>query len=257
MRIILNADDFGYCADTVRATIDCFERDALTSATIMVNMPATAAAIAFARAHTELSFGVHLTFVSDGVEAPVTPADELSALAGPGGLFLPSNEVRKRALLGRLPVSQIEREASAQLGRLRDSGVRISHVDSHGHLHKFKPFREALRRVLPRFGVSRVRAVQDVYLRRPLRSPTYWFGGVWRERLRRSFATTEHFYMAASAVDNAWPGQLLGVVTGASLEVGVHPGYAEDWRDRERRAVVEFAQQACRSGHALIGWHQL
>jgi chitin disaccharide deacetylase len=257
MRIILNADDFGYCADTVRATIDCFERAALTSATIMVNMPASDAAIAFARANSHFSFGVHLTYVSDGVERPITPASELPALASRSGLFLPSNVVRKRALLGRLPAAQIERETSAQLERLRDSGVRISHVDSHGHLHKFKPFREALMRVLPRFGVSRVRTVQNVYLRRPLRSPTYWFGGLWRQRLRSAFATTDHFYMSASAGDAEWPAQLLNIVQGGSLEVGVHPGIAEEWRSRERQAIVEFSELARVQGHALIGWREL
>jgi len=41
----------------------------------------------------------------------------------------------------------------AQLGRIRDLGVAISHVDSHGHLHKFKPFCAALKEVLPRHGI--------------------------------------------------------------------------------------------------------
>ena len=42
MRIIINADDFGMDEDTVRATIECLEAGALTGATIMPNMPATA-----------------------------------------------------------------------------------------------------------------------------------------------------------------------------------------------------------------------
>ena len=257
MRIILNADDFGYSVDTVRATIDCFEREALTSATIMVNMPASGRAIEYAHGNPHHSFGVHLTYVSDGVERPISPANELPALVSESGLFFPSNEIRKRALLRRLPVDQIVRETTAQLARLVDCGVRISHVDSHGHLHKFAPFREALIRVLPRFGVTRVRTVQDVYLSRPLRSPTYWLGALWRQRLRRSFATTEHFYMAASAWDNAWPAKLLDIVDGESLEVGVHPGTAEAWRDHERQAIMEFAQRARDAGHALIGWREL
>lgn len=257
MRIILNADDFGYSEDTVRATIDCFERGALTSASIMVNMPATDRAVAFARANPQLSFGVHLTYVSDGLERPVAKPHEVPALADASGYFLPSNEVRRRALLGRLPTEQIAHETSAQLERLHDSGVRISHVDSHGHLHKFKPFRDVLEQVLPRFGVTRVRTVQNVYLRRPLRSPTYWFGGVWQRQLRRAFVTTERFYMSASAGDAAWPERLLGVVSGSSLEVGVHPGYAEGWRDQERKAIVEFAERVRNAGHRLIGWQLL
>ena len=50
MRLVLNADDFGYSDDTEEATNECFECSALTSATIMPAMPAAARAIAFARA---------------------------------------------------------------------------------------------------------------------------------------------------------------------------------------------------------------
>ena len=164
------------CDDTVRATVECFERGALTSATIMPKMPATAQAVEYARAHPQFSFGIHLTFVTDTVEAPFSDPAQIPALTGPNGLFLYSQVLRRRALLGRVPVDQVEREMRAQIGFLTDSGVRLSHVDSHGHLHKFAPFVAALRRVLPEFGITRVRNAQDLYLRKPLKSPTYWFG---------------------------------------------------------------------------------
>ena len=38
MQLIVNADDFGLSDDTADATIECFERGALTSATIMPAM---------------------------------------------------------------------------------------------------------------------------------------------------------------------------------------------------------------------------
>ena len=108
MRIILHADDFGYDDETVRATIECFERGALTSATIMPKMPATAAAVEYAKAHPQFSFGVHLTYVSDGVERPVSDPKELPALCRPDGLFLPSQTVRVRAMQDKLPLAAHE-----------------------------------------------------------------------------------------------------------------------------------------------------
>ena len=65
LRLILNADDFGYDDDTVEATIECFRASALTSATIMLGMPATPGALEFARENPELDFGVHLVFTGD------------------------------------------------------------------------------------------------------------------------------------------------------------------------------------------------
>jgi predicted glycoside hydrolase/deacetylase ChbG (UPF0249 family) len=258
LRIILNADDFGMCDDTVRATIECFERGALTSATIMPKMPATAQAVEYARAHPQFSFGIHLTFVTDTVEAPFSDPAQIPALTAPDGKFVYSQVLRRRALLGRVPVDQVERETRAQIGFLIDRGVRLSHVDSHGHLHKFAPFVAALRRVLPDFGITRVRNAQDLYLRKPLTSPTYWFGGVWRRRIMRTFRTTPHFFMPTNLGDAERLASLLDVVPdGREFEVGVHPGYAEPWRDAERRAVQDFAPRARGAGNALISWNDL
>lgn len=49
MRVILHADDFGYDKDTLEATIDCFERGALSSASIMVNCEASEKAFSYAK----------------------------------------------------------------------------------------------------------------------------------------------------------------------------------------------------------------
>lgn len=258
MRIITNADDFGQDEDTVRATIECLDNGSLTSATIMVKMPATAAAVAYARANPDKSFGVHLTYVLGvGNEAPVADPAKLPALTSPDGLFKPSQGVRLQALRGAIPVDQIEIETEAQLALLRDMGVNVSHVDSHGHLHRFGPFREALRRVLPRFGIKKVRNVQDVYIRKPLKSPNYWFGPLWRRRLMHSFQTTDRFYMPTSAGDHGWWDPLLARRMEGTLEVGVHPGYTEPWREEERTSIRRFAEAARTSGHTLIGWREL
>lgn len=256
MHLLLHADDFGASEDTARATIECFEQGALTSASIMPGMPATDRAIAFARAHPQLDFGVHLTFVGDEDERPLSSLGEIDALVRSDGRFRPTRELRLRALARRLPEQQIEREATLQIESVREAGVEITHVDSHRHMHKLPSFRRALERVLPRYGIRRVRAVQDVYLRRPLRSPTYWLGGAWQRSLGRRFATTDHMYMPTSAVDGGWARPLLGLVTGlsgATLEVGVHPGFA-DWRDAERTSLLELADLARNEGHTLISW---
>jgi chitin disaccharide deacetylase len=258
MRIVLHADDFGASADTVRATVECFEQGALTSVSIMPAMPATGEAIAFAKAHPELDVGVHLTFVGEGDERPVSGREEIPGLVDEEGRFLATRTVRLRALAHRLPAAQIEREIVAQIAAVRNEGVEISHVDSHRHVHKLPSFREALVRALPAFGIRRVRAVQDVYLRKPRTSPTYWLGARWQKRLAQAFTTTDHMYMPTSAGDVAWEEPLAEIARGldGTLEVGVHPGYG-DWRDGERTSVLAFAELARHDGHELVPWKAL
>lgn len=260
MLVVVNADDFGASEETVRATIECFERGALTSATIMPGMPATGAALEYARSRPDLGFGVHLSFVANGLERPLADPSSLGGLVDGDGRFLPTGEARRRALRRGIPVAAIAHEAAAQLAAVRDAGVPLAHVDSHRHMHKLAPFRDALSRVLPEFGIHRVRNVQDVWLRRPLKSPTYWYGRVWRRRLMRRFTTTAHFYMPTSADDRGWADELLATVRrlrGGSLEVGVHPGFEEDWRDDERRTVLAFGEKARAAGHVLVPWSQV
>jgi hypothetical protein len=259
LRLVLNADDFGYSDDTVEATIECFECGALTSATIMPAMPAAARAIAFARAHPQFSFGAHLTYAGGGAERPLSPGSAIPDLMEENGRFLPYRTICRRALLHRLSVDQIERETEAQLALLIGQGVRLSHVDSHGHLHKFAPFQKALQRVLPRFGLNRVRNIQDIYLDRPYRSPTYWFGPLWRRALMRRFHTTDHFHMPypMSVRGDDWWTRLLPKLRGGTMEIGVHPGREEGWRDQERLGVRRFVELAHQAGHELIGWDRV
>jgi predicted glycoside hydrolase/deacetylase ChbG (UPF0249 family) len=258
MKIVLNADDFGYDADTLRATIDCFEQGALTSASIMANMPETAAAMEYAKAHPQFSFGVHLTFVgTEAGERPISDPKDVPALCDGEGKLLDFYEIRRRAMKKQIPREQIERETVSQIAVIRDHGVPIAHVDSHQHVHKFGPFLSVLEESLPRFGVRHLRTVQDTYFKPKLSSPTFWLGGLWHRRIAKHFATTEHFFMATCRHDMQRMGDLVPTLKGESIEVGVHPGYTESWRVDERNGAIAFAQKAKAAGHKLVSWNEI
>lgn len=259
-KIIINADDFGHDADSVMATVECFRAGALTSATIMPKMPATALAIEFARKNPQHAYGVHLTFVRDTVESPMADPHLIPDLLDKDGEFLPSHQLRLMALSGSIPVDQLCIEISAQLERLIDAGVPISHVDSHGHLHKFKPFVQALAITLPRYGLSRVRNVQNQYTTIPLKSPTYWLGHYWRRRIMNHFVTTPHFFMGTNANDPQWIEKILARPLNGVLEVGFHPGsplHGDAWRNTERLACLAFALEARKQQIPLISWNDI
>lgn len=258
--IIINADDFGYDEDSVLATIECFRAGALTSATIMPKMPATALAIKFARENPQHAYGAHLTFVRDTLESPVADPRLIPALLDEDGTFFPSHQLRLMALLGSIPVDQLCIEISAQIERLLDSGIPLSHVDSHGHLHKFKPFVQALVATLPKYGLSRVRNVQNQYTVVPMKSPTYWMGPYWRRRIMDHFVTTPHFFMDTNANDPQWMQKILVRPLKGVLEVGFHPGsplHVEAWRNDERQACLAFAVEAHKHRVSLISWNDI
>src|SRR5690349_10512418 len=106
MPIILHADDFGQDRDTLAATIECFERGVLTSATIMPNMPATKLAVEYALAHPQFSFGVHLTFGADTVERPVLPPSQVPHMVQADGRFHLTHLLLPMLLKGKIPMDE-------------------------------------------------------------------------------------------------------------------------------------------------------
>jgi predicted glycoside hydrolase/deacetylase ChbG (UPF0249 family) len=75
-------------------------------------------------------------------------------------------------MAGLLSLGELEAEITAQIALVRDSGVRISHIDGHKHLHQLPAVSAAVARVLPRFGISRVRVTRVMRVRRNLQPAT-------------------------------------------------------------------------------------
>lgn len=263
MNIILNADDFGFDEDTLESTIYCFEQNALTSATIMPTMPLTYKALDYAGNNPQYSYGVHLTYI-DALK-PLSKASEIKSLVNSSGLFMPSNVVRIKSMFYLLNKTQIIEETKRQIGLLLDHNIPVSHVDSHGHIHKYPVFSEALRVVLRDLGITRVRKVQDVFVgpddesakRKFIHSINSRFAGF----IQSNYTTTDYFYMPASRLDTAWTPRLMKLInrlgSDKTMEIGIHPGSVEVWRKNELNEAVRFCSFLKKTRHRLINWNDI
>lgn len=259
MNIILHADDFGYNEDTCQTTIDLFEKGVLKSATIMVNMPASGIAIEYAKKHPEFSFGIHLTYV-DGL-LPISSPKNITSLINSENRFLPSNEVRKRALTFRLKKQDIINESLEQINVLKEAGVKVSHLDSHGHLHKFPAFLSALNDISRETGITKVRRVQNIFITPHKSGISSVLNLVFGNYISSHFKSTDYFYMPANSMYIHWSESILHKIKllpeNATLEIGVHPGTDEDWRMKEYLDIQEFAKKIISTQHRSINWNGL
>ena len=165
--LIVHADDFGETVEITRGICAAIEDGAVTSTSIMANMPGTADALTRVAALAErASFGVHLN-LCEGV--PLTPG---RTLVNDKGQFHRKRELLMRSITGRLSVGELEDEISAQIAVVHDAGIRISHVDGHKHLHQLPVVSTAVARVLPRFGITRVRITRVRRIRGNMRAAT-------------------------------------------------------------------------------------
>ena len=155
-RLIVNADDFGLTSGVNRSIIELHAAGVLTSATMMARAAATDEAIDLARNRPSLGVGCHIVLV-DG--APMLDRTMISSLLSrETGRFCPTLvSFLKRLFTGRIRAAEIEAEAGAQIARLQDVGLRVTHVDTHKHTHMFPRVLRPLLRAAKAAGIQMVR----------------------------------------------------------------------------------------------------
>ena len=235
--IIINADDFGRHAEINRAVEEGLVHGCLRSATVMPGGAAFAGAIDIARRHEELGLGVHLTLV-DG--HPILPPEEIPSLVGSEGDFLPDHTaLLKRYLKGGVNLEEVRRELAAQLQKIEATGIPISHVDSHQHMHTLPGIIDIVLDLAARAGIRAVRTP-----RTPLFAGA--FGGLGQlvgrlglstlARLaackahRRGLLTPDNFagIVAGEAVSEGELLHLIAHLPQGTTEVMMHPGMKND-----------------------------
>ncbi len=154
MKIIINADDLGI-NKTVNKSIDEFlEKAVISSATILANGKAFDDVKEIVVKHPKASFGVHLnlTEFASLTQSPVLARYGITTKDGEfvKGMIFKSDinkELRKAIYL----------ELKAQILKIMESGIEISHFDGHHHCHLQPQLFGVIRKLAREFGVKRIR----------------------------------------------------------------------------------------------------
>jgi len=217
LQIIINADDLGLCDSVNEAIFGLLERKRITSATLMANAPATEMATRDAKHFPDGTFGVHLNATSF---APLTSSPAMRPLLSENGEFRRDiHQIR----LGNDTLAALQAEFIAQIKRLQQLGVHVSHIDSHHHVHTIPALFLVLKAVQKHFGIRRVRNTMNLY---PLDAPadrvllaSKWLWGV---ALRKWYGTHTTRWFAPFSVFHARRTEFAGRST--TMELMVHTG---------------------------------
>ena len=128
--LIVNNDDAGMCHAANLATIEGMEKGSITTATIMTPCPWVGEIIEYAKNHPERDFGVHLTHTSEWKYyrwGTVAPKDKVKGLLDEQGYLHRSIQ----AVYANATPEEAYIEGRAQIQKLIDAGVPITHIDSH------------------------------------------------------------------------------------------------------------------------------
>ena len=161
-RLIVNADDFGRSSSINQAVIEAHLNGILTTASLMVNEPAVAEAVALAKRHPSLGVGLHLT-LSHGRSA-LSP-EEVPGLVNSRGEFSHRAEATGwRYFAHRELREQLRREIRAQFDKFQTRGLAaLDHVNGHLHFHLHPTVFGLLMDAAPDFGIRRMRLTRDPF----------------------------------------------------------------------------------------------
>ena len=128
--LILHADDLAVAHSENAASFDALDKQAVTSASIMVPCPWLTEVADYAKAHPDADLGLHLTLTSEWKTyrwGPVESKDKVPSLLDPSGYLWPDTPQS----VGALKADEAEREIRAQIERAVAMGIHPTHLDSH------------------------------------------------------------------------------------------------------------------------------
>jgi hopanoid biosynthesis associated protein HpnK len=291
-RLIVNADDFGLTAGVNRAIAEAHQRGIVTSTTLMANSRAFDGASEWARsAPAGLSVGCHVVLM-DG--EPLLPADKVSTLLdaqaknGSRRFRDNLNDFVVASFRHKLNPDEIEAEATAQMHRIQQSGVQLSHFDTHKHAHMFPAVLRPLLRAAKARGVPAVRnpfgQVWPLPLSNLLRTQKLWkrfaqlnvlrkLGGTFRaEVVSHGLRTTDGSLgvLATGSLNLKLFSVMIEHMPEGTWEFVCHPGYTDAELDGVRTRLRQSREQElalltspeakellARHGVELISYHEL
>ena len=243
-RLIINADDFGIHEAVNRAVYSGFTSGILTSTSIMAGGKAFSSAVELSRQMGNVGLGIHLTLV--GAVETVLPPNEVPTLTWKNGALCSNYlELIFRDLKGLINPDDVYREWDAQICKVLDAGVSITHIDGHQHLHmwnKFFPIALALGKKykIPCMRIPDEDFFFDVSAKNFLRSMAgtglAFIARRHRSELRRTeMKTNDYFYgmLYGGHLTEDRMINLLGRVNFGITEIMCHPSSDEREMDKQ------------------------
>lgn len=251
-QLIIVADDYAISPSVSRGIVECAKNGIVTATSIMANSPHLTCCMDLWEGIKNLDLGIHFTLTWG---KPLLPAHKASSLVDKNGFFLTSSLFFKKALLGLIHQEEVYQELKAQLDCLGSYHLKLTHIDSHQHVHILPVVRDVVVRLAKEYKIPFVRSLSN---KRYSMEEGPWHRGLflgsflgaqssyWK---KHGFKTTDHFagYFTSGkpGLRDRWLNYLRKLPEGTT-ELMVHPGYIDDLEgDDYREGRTEEIKVLC------------
>ncbi len=159
LKLIFNADDFGLSRNINQGILKAHTNGILKSTSIVAQGAAFDYAVEIAKKYPTLDVGIHLTLVE---ESPVLNPEKIPTLVNKDGKFFPhAKHFFNRYLLGTISGDDVHRELEAQFNKVLSSGINITHIDGHQHLHILKDVYNIIVKLAKKNNINVIRIPEE------------------------------------------------------------------------------------------------
>ena len=230
-KLIVNADDFGSHELVNSAIEDAFNSGICRSASLMAGGKFFNHAVEIAKSHKDLGVGIHFTLVKG---SPVLPPSEIKSLVNFSGNFHDDFSIFvRRYLTGRINFDEVRAELSAQAKKIQNSGLKISHFDSHQHLHVLPKIFSITADLSQKLNIKAMRVPHAHGTFTPSKTALNFFASNAKRKAKKfGFSTPDYFYgiVAGGSINEKWLCSVIDKLqsgrrpTASTAEIMVHVG---------------------------------
>lgn len=216
-QFIINADDFGLTKFQTSAIAECFRKGYISSATICANGDYFNEALCLLRKENlNGKVGAHIN-ITEG--KPLTKEISYEPFFCSNGFF--HARINRFKSLNKEQKKLLYCEISAQLQRIADSGINITHIDSHHHIHTAIYILPIFLEAMKQFKISKIRIYKNLGCDN---FPKMIGKDILNELIKRKYVTTDFF--GDSSDFEKINSRILS--SNYKIEIMVHPDYSED-----------------------------
>ena len=160
VKLIFNADDFGISQGVNEAIFKAHTQGILNSTSIMITLKYVPQALELAKQMPDLNIGLHANLTN---ESSVLKQNEIPLLVDENGKF--KHGFVNLACLSLLHPTELKNQAKkeikAQIEKALSCGIKLTHLDSHRHIHMIPAIFKACMELAEEYNIPRIRFVNE------------------------------------------------------------------------------------------------
>lgn len=157
-RFIINADDFGLNRSCTNAIYEAFNKELITDTTMISNGDAFDLAVIFAKENDiGDNIGIHFN-LTEGI--PLTDDIKLCSMFTKNGQFI--GRINRFKPLSEFEKQAVYEELTAQIKKIESAGIKLTHADSHHHIHTAIFVAPIVFRVCKEHGINKIRIHRNI-----------------------------------------------------------------------------------------------